>query len=340
MAHDVFISYSSKDKTVADAVCHALEERGIRCFIAPRDIPPGTPYPKAIVEGIEGSRVLVLVFSGSANDSRDVLREVVVADSSGLVVLPFRIEDVPTMSKEMQYYLTLPHWLDAMAPPLERHLETLAEKVALQLGMEAPLPGAQSGYGEARDGDAGRPSGTPFGAAPKPRPRVAVGDPFEGGVVAYILEPGDPGYVEGEEHGLIAATADQSDGIQWATKQYWDTEVSGAVGTGLGTGAASTYVIIAQNGAGTNYAAGLARCCDEGGYIDWCLPSKDELDRLYRNREAIGGFATTRGDWLSYWSSSQHAEWEGCAWYQYFLDGDQYYACKEETCRVRAVRYF
>jgi TIR domain len=62
MAHDVFISYSAKDKTTADGVCATLEAKGIRCWIAPRDILPGMDWGEAIIEAINGSRVIVLVF--------------------------------------------------------------------------------------------------------------------------------------------------------------------------------------------------------------------------------------------------------------------------------------
>jgi len=72
MAHDVFLSYSSKDKPIADAVCGTLEGKRIRCWIAPRDVLPGIPYGEAI----ESSRVMVLVFSSAANNSPQVMREV------------------------------------------------------------------------------------------------------------------------------------------------------------------------------------------------------------------------------------------------------------------------
>ena len=70
MAHDVFISYSSTDKAIADSVCATLEGRRIRCWIAPRDITPGVPYGEALIEGLGASRLLVLVFSSHANVSR------------------------------------------------------------------------------------------------------------------------------------------------------------------------------------------------------------------------------------------------------------------------------
>jgi len=132
MAHDVFISYSSQDKAIADAICATLEGRRIRCWIAPRDIMPGVPYGEALIDALTTSRVLVLVFSAHANISSQVAREVERACSKGLAIVPFRIEDVP-MSKEMEFCLSLPHWLDALTPPLEQHLAYLAETVSLLL---------------------------------------------------------------------------------------------------------------------------------------------------------------------------------------------------------------
>ncbi|MGD0795870.1 MAG: toll/interleukin-1 receptor domain-containing protein, partial [Dehalococcoidales bacterium] len=94
MAHDVFISYSSQDKAVADAVCATLEGRKIRCWIAPRDVLAGQPYAESILNGINKSRVFVLVFSSDSNLSQQVLREVERAVSKGIPILPFRIADV------------------------------------------------------------------------------------------------------------------------------------------------------------------------------------------------------------------------------------------------------
>ena len=128
MAYDVFISYSSKDKAVADAVCATLERRKIRCWIAPRDIPPGKPYAASLVNAISESRVFVLVLSEGSNQSSHVLREVGEAVDNGIPVLPLRIEEVEP-SQEMRYYIKSIHWLDAMTPPMEQHLEKLAGSV-------------------------------------------------------------------------------------------------------------------------------------------------------------------------------------------------------------------
>jgi biotin transporter BioY len=132
VSHDVFISYSSADKPTADAVCATLESRGIRCWIAPRDVLPGMDWASAIIDAIHESRVMVLVYSAKANDSQQIKREVERAVNRGIAVIPFRIEDVP-MSKTLEYFISTPHWLDALTPPLQQHLERLAETTRLIL---------------------------------------------------------------------------------------------------------------------------------------------------------------------------------------------------------------
>ena len=132
MPHDVFVSYSSDDKPTADAVCATLENKGIRCWIAPRDILPGMEWGGAIVDAINGSRVMVLVYSAKANDSPQIKREVERAVNRGLSIIPFRIEDVP-MSTTLEYFMSMPHWLDALTPPLQDHLDRLAKTTSLLL---------------------------------------------------------------------------------------------------------------------------------------------------------------------------------------------------------------
>lgn len=136
MAHDVFISYSSKDKVVADAVCARLEAHGVRCWIAPRDVLPGSNYGASIIDAIHGSQLMVLVLSASANASNHIPKEVERAVSRGLTILPFRIEEV-TPGKALDLFIGSVHWLDALSKPLEAHLDRLAETV-LKLLPERP----------------------------------------------------------------------------------------------------------------------------------------------------------------------------------------------------------
>src|SRR5262249_16593249 len=131
------LSYSSKDKSTADAACASLEARGIRCWVAPRDILPGKEWGAAIIEGIEQSRSMVLVFSANANSSQQVMREVERAVNRGMPIIPFRIEDVPA-SKNMEYFISCHHWMDAFDGSLEMHLEQLANTVRALLAGQVP----------------------------------------------------------------------------------------------------------------------------------------------------------------------------------------------------------
>lgn len=128
MAHDVFISYSSRDKGIADAICASLENAKIRCWIAPRDVLPGKEWGEAIVDAISASKVMVLIFSEASNNSQQVLREVERAVNKNVVIVPFRIEPVvPT--KSMEYFLYSTHWLDALTPDVEKHIDILVDTV-------------------------------------------------------------------------------------------------------------------------------------------------------------------------------------------------------------------
>ena len=91
MAHDVFISYSHKDKTIADAICARLEQNGTRCWYAPRDIRPGADWAASIIDAIESSKIMVLVFTDSSNASPQVLREINNAVSAGVVLVPYKM---------------------------------------------------------------------------------------------------------------------------------------------------------------------------------------------------------------------------------------------------------
>jgi hypothetical protein len=108
--YDVFLSYSSKDKPWADAACSVLERHRVRCWIAPRDITPGVEWGAAIIKGLSASRMMVLIFSGHANSSGQVRREVERAISQGMAVLPVRVEDVRPEGA-MEYALGNTHWL-------------------------------------------------------------------------------------------------------------------------------------------------------------------------------------------------------------------------------------
>jgi hypothetical protein len=128
MAHDVFLSYSSKDKSTADAACAVLEKAGIRVWMAPRDILPGIGWGASVLAAITNARVMVLVFSENANASPHIEREVERTINNGLPVIPFRIENIEP-SEALEYFISASHWLDAFSEPLEKHLDRLADVV-------------------------------------------------------------------------------------------------------------------------------------------------------------------------------------------------------------------
>jgi Tol biopolymer transport system component len=128
MAHDVFISYSAKNKIAADAACVMLESQGIRCWMAPRDVLPGMEWGECIIDAIEQARIMVLIFSADADASSQIRREVERAVNHGVAILPLRIEDV-LPGKALEYFLSNVHWLDAWTPPLEAHLKQLADTI-------------------------------------------------------------------------------------------------------------------------------------------------------------------------------------------------------------------
>lgn len=138
MERDVFISYSYEDKTIADAVCANLESNGIRCWIAPRDIFPGSDWAQSIIDAIKSSKLMVLIFSKNANGSNQVTKELNLAVSHNLVVVPFKVDDsVPSGS--MEYFLADMHWLDSIDGDMQSQINKLIEvvKSVLQLKFQA-----------------------------------------------------------------------------------------------------------------------------------------------------------------------------------------------------------
>jgi hypothetical protein len=122
---DIFVSYCTKsDRDAAYELVAYTESRGIECWIAPRDVQGGMEWAAEIVNAITVAKVMVLIFSASANSSPQVRREVMLAVHRGVRVVPFRIADIiPAAS--LEYFLGGHQWLDAFPPPLELHYAKL-----------------------------------------------------------------------------------------------------------------------------------------------------------------------------------------------------------------------
>jgi len=160
-----------------------------------------------------------------------------------------------------------------------------------------------------------------------PAKLYAIGDigPSGVGIVFYITDGG--------LHGLEAAPGDQSTSQVWIEGGDTQTTENSNTFTGIGTGLANSNYIIAQTGH-TGSAAQVCRSYTEGGLTDWFLPSKDELNELFTQRTAVGGFAAG-----GYWTSSEGAA--DSAWAQSFINGVQVHdVSKSYSYRVRAVRAF
>jgi hypothetical protein len=160
---------------------------------------------------------------------------------------------------------------------------------------------------------------------------IDVGASYEGGLLLYVLQPGDTGYDASVKHGLIAAPTDQSTGIRWDNDTLIQT---GVYAYALGMGRINTESIVLFQGDG-DYAAKLCNDLELNGYDDWYLPSYDELTILYKNRNAVGCSNSS-----AYWSSSEFTMNFRTAWELNFADGTHMFRQKDNLRYVRAIRSF
>ena len=133
-AAPVFISYSSKDRKIAQTLCQALEARGQRCWIAGRDVRAGDNFQEAIVRALREARVMVLVFTSNANNSEEIKKEMALASQSHLMVIPVRAEDV-LPSEDFTYELATRQWID-MFIDWEQAIEKLSRQIEVAIPRE------------------------------------------------------------------------------------------------------------------------------------------------------------------------------------------------------------
>ena len=118
---DIFISHSSKDKAVADTLVSMLEAKGLKCWIAPRDILPGTEWAASINNAISETKVMIVIYSANSASSSQVPREVNIADKKNKFIIPYMI-DATELSGSFEYFFTGAHWI--IAQPLDNNYKT------------------------------------------------------------------------------------------------------------------------------------------------------------------------------------------------------------------------
>lgn len=303
MKYDVFISYSSHDQMVVEGLCAYLEQRKIRCFVAYRDIPRGVVWARAIVEALDESRMMVVVFSDHFNNSDQVDREIELASEDKKPILTFRITD-DAFKGAKKYYLKNINWLDAFPDPA-KVFGSVAVNAAKLLDM--PLEVTR-----------------PVASIPQTIPikTYKVGDYYDDGTKrGVVFEVSDDG-----RHGKIVSLNKSEKKLQWCSYDEFERKIE----TGASderNGMNNQRKIQQINGWREKYPA-FAWCADQGE--GWYLPAIEELeqftlndsvhDAVNRTLEAKGGtkLYDKKGEWASYLSSTEHdyveKGWRFFAW--------------------------
>jgi TIR domain. len=137
MARHLFISYSDKDKAFAELLLTALERRGVTCWMAPRDIPPGGSYADAIIRAIEESECFLLVYTTHSNTSPHVLREVERALKFERNIIPIRFDDSEP-SRSLDYLLATVQWLSIDPSKASGEVSRIADEITNCLAPREP----------------------------------------------------------------------------------------------------------------------------------------------------------------------------------------------------------
>lgn len=322
MNHDVFISYSSMNITAAQAVCHELEEHGIRCWMAPRDIPVGAKYASIITHAIKECKVVVLVFSEYSALSPWVESEINLAFSNRKPIIPYKI-DQSNLGDYEEFYLMLNnrHWIEAY-PDFRTRFADLVVVVANAVGVALPTkPRSQA-------------AAAPV-AASEPSKTYAVGDYYnENGKEGIVFEVDATG-----RHGKIMAMRDLPEELAWGLEE---------VKTGAWNmldGIQNLKVIQQIVGWKTKYPAFVASLVAP----DWYLPAIKELEMIYINRERLSQICMHYGgnslmevdkDYWIYWSSTENGENSAWSVMPSGIVGNYCGVVKERKSCIRLISVF
>lgn len=323
MKYDVFISYSSDDQKVVEGLCAYLEERKIRCFVAYRDIPRGVVWAKAIVEALDYSRMVVVVFSENFNKSDQVDREIEIASEDKKPILTFRIAD-EAFKGAKKYYLKNLNWIDAFPHP-ETLFGSVAENVAklldIDLGISKPIQQVVQ------------------------TKTYKVGDYYDDGKKqGVVFEVSADG-----KHGKIISLTESSENLRWSSDREERNRLIGA--DDKMNGANNMAKVKAIAGWREKYPA-FAWCADLGE--GWYLPAIEELKLFtlnYEIHDAVNRTLATKGEKLAekgvfrrYWSSTErnykYTNGVFSAWQVRMVAGDALSLDKNDDYYVRAVSAF
>ena len=180
----LFVSHHSSKAEVADHVERALTARGVRCWIAPRDIPPGEPFDRSVHRAIVDCDAMLLLFCSQSEKSRHIKRELILADDLGKSIIPLRLERIDPV--ELSYHLADSQWIDWM----DRR-DWAMDRIAERAHFEHSHPHARKRpprFTEPPPADAPAPQAPAFAAAIPPRnPRKRAWIPWAIGGAALAI---------------------------------------------------------------------------------------------------------------------------------------------------------
>lgn len=312
MKYDVFISYSSKNQKTVEAICAYLEQFKIRCFVAYRDIPKGVVWARAIVDALEESRMMVVVFSEEFNISDQVDREIELASEEGMPILTFRISDVDFKGAK-KYYLKNLNWIDAYPNP-EANFGGLLTNVAKLLDIELT----------------DRPKIERVEKEPvKEEKRYKIGDYYDcNGISGVVFEINDDGL-----HGKIVGLSETK--LAWCTATQYDKELETDALSDK-DGMFNTDYVLAR--IDKHEFPAFVWCRNKGK--NWYLPSRDEMVAILLNKEVVNATMARYGKELfadgvsRYWTSTEYNT------YRASVVGSGFYNIKKDKNYVRAVAKF
>lgn len=334
MKYDVFISYSSRNQDVANAICHVLEENMLKCWMAPRDIPVGSKYASVIKDAIVSSKVFLLVFSEYAAVSPWVESELNIAFSNRKTIIPYKV-DKALVEDYDEFYVRLNnrHWIDSF-PDFHERFNELIQVVSANVSVKLPSHHSVPA-----------PSKPVAPVEPKPVERTwNVGDYYDvdgkKGIVFWVDASG--------KHGKIVSL-DEAE-VQWCTTSlYHDHSVTNRLvrlGYDNADGYENSHILKENYNWYSNFPA-LAWCAQHG--TEWYIPSIKELisllsDDVYQSVNRIlftYGKALQRKNTESrYWSSTVGSNSSIRPWIYHLLDKQKYLKSGFERHYVRAISAF